>query len=378
VDGFHYRRVTGGYRLAALSWLNENDEEWKANCPPYIAVFVQPTESAVSRLDIQVMENMSRQNMSPIDTAIAAQAYLDAELTKTEVCEKLGRPGGRKGFKIQPLSNASLNDYLRLLDFTQPIQDKIDNGTLSMASALTLWDYPKEQWAEILEEEERVRLAAIDKQEARDERFDARERKEALAEEKKTQEENALATAKQQLAAAKASKVERKEAMKPLAQALAAANKEGTKEEKEAARKAHAAAQHALSAAEKAVGTLTEQVERQAQRLEKRDAPPEPKAKAKEAKGKKSKAQPPKTTPRTIAKAAAAVGAESSGGRKVLNARDMAEAINDLTKAAYPKVKAIGKVIERMRLSELTPSQAVGELALITGEVSKAKTAREE
>lgn len=178
-NGHTHRLTLGFYRLAAINHLNSQGAG--LTIPATIRNAATPTD----RLKRQLAENMERENQSPMDQAIAIRRLLDAGLSKVEVRAIFSRPGGRKGSKVQPASNAWLNMTLGFLDLPKNIQTKIHEGLVGVATAYQLTKIAPEKRNEVLAAAEAERDARIAKEEREEQRLLEHEKKTAAAAEKR-------------------------------------------------------------------------------------------------------------------------------------------------------------------------------------------------
>ncbi len=360
VDG-QYPLTTGNYRVAAVTALN------KEGAGLQIPAIVRPLADAKERLKRQLSENLDRENMSAIDSAIAIKQMFDQGFTRSEVRASFARPTGRKGITLQPASNAWVNMMVSFLDLPKAIQEKIHDGRLGVKAAYLLTRVPPEKRAAILEDAEADRLKSIEADEKEEEKFLEQERK---AEEAQTKQAEAV----KELEAAKEAAQAADKAAESAAQAAAEAYKKvkldkGSKSDEEKAAKAQALkdaeakAKEAEKAAEKArkdLEKLTIKVKSAAEHAAERAK------KLKEAREAAAKSKG--ATPASVTKAAQAKGVDTAG-RVKLSATQMRAAIDEMAlPGPYPKVRAIAQEIIKCFDSILTPGQLFKAVAQITGE----------
>ena len=191
-DGKEYRLTKGHYRLAAATQLNaEQDAGLQVPC------IIRTPASGLDRLKLQLSENLERENLSPMDVAVAIKRLLDAGVSKMDVRNIFRRAGGRKGLKLQPASNSFINMMLSFLEFPKATQEKIHDGRVPVSAAYELSKSPREKWDKILADAEADRLSEIDREEKDEEKFLEREKKLAEATQK---EKEALAAVEKQKA----------------------------------------------------------------------------------------------------------------------------------------------------------------------------------
>lgn len=94
-------------------------------------------ESDLMKLELAIIENLQREDLSPLDRAKAFQQLAEQfKLSHVQVAKKVGR------------SREYVSNTLRLLQLPQPILDSLNKGELSEGHARTLLmlnDHPEEQ-----------------------------------------------------------------------------------------------------------------------------------------------------------------------------------------------------------------------------------------
>ena len=86
------------------------------------------TMSDSQMMEVAVLENLQREDLTPLEEAQAYQSLMDRlQLTQAQVAEKLGK------------SRPYIANYLRLLGLPQPVKDMLEDHRLSMGQARTLW-----------------------------------------------------------------------------------------------------------------------------------------------------------------------------------------------------------------------------------------------
>lgn len=158
--GKSHRVVAGHIRVAAVEHLNTTT---KAGLT--VPAIVVQTESELDRLKRQLRENVNRKSLSPMDIATAAKHLLDRGVARADVLKLFAKPGGRKGFSVQPMSNAWLNMHLSFLEFPKDIREKIHDGRIPTSAAYELSKSPRDKWESILAAAEVARLKDIDRAE---------------------------------------------------------------------------------------------------------------------------------------------------------------------------------------------------------------------
>jgi ParB/RepB/Spo0J family partition protein len=364
-EGHLYRLTAGHYRLTAAI------EAIKEGATFSIPATVHNNDTAAERLKRQLSENMDRENLSPMDTAMAIKKLMDAGVPTMDIRKIFSRPGGAKGNKVQPASNSFINMMLSFLEFPKPIQNKIHlgkgEGGIDVSTAYELSRYGKDKWEEILAKAEAERAKELERDAKDEEKFLEKERKAQLELEKQTALEKDFATAKElaekAAAAVKAKSEESVAAFNALkqateAEAKAAADAEFKAKEAEAKELEKAAAKAAklMQSLENKVSSAKDTAAERAAKLKK--------LREEAAKAKVAKASPDSTD---IKKAAKEVGATDTS--VPLKLADIRMYVDDLCKpSSYPKVAEIGKVLKASFGGEITFNKMVNLLAVLTGE----------
>lgn len=199
----HYRLTAGFYRHAAVTLLNARD---KAGLT--LPAIVRTPADAGERLMHQISENVEREDMSPMDTAVAIKRLLDVGMGKPDVRKVFARDGrgagkakGKNGAAVQaqPLSNAMLNIFLAFLTLPKAIQGKIHDGSVGVAAAYELGKVPPEKRQAVLERAEADRAAELAKEEKDEERYLASQKKAVEAKEKADEAVKAVEVAKDEI-----------------------------------------------------------------------------------------------------------------------------------------------------------------------------------
>jgi len=89
---------------------------------PVVVSDVDPAD----RLELAIVENVQRQDLNPIELALAYQALADAGHTQDEIGRKVA------------MNRSSISNHIRLLDLSRTIQTDVENGRLSMGHAKAL------------------------------------------------------------------------------------------------------------------------------------------------------------------------------------------------------------------------------------------------
>ena len=341
VGGKPYRVITGHYRHASVTGLNESGAGLPLPC------IVHPPMTPAERLALQLSENMERENQSPMDVAVAMQAMIDTGSTKDQVRAAFARPGGRKGNVVQPASNSFVNMTLSFLSLPKAIQAKIHSGLVGVAAAYELTKVSPEKRQAVLDKAEAARLEQVNQDDKDEEKFLSTGKKAREAEAKIEADRVALAIAKElatkaatDLATSQAAAVEAYKATK-----LAEASKDAEVKKKAAVNQKEAEA--AVQVVLKAISTSQKQVEKLEKTVESASKHAADRAKvlkkAREEAAKKVKVKG--ATPAQIKKAAAAVDAT---GHQALNAADMRKVVGALMlPGGDPKIIAIGQAFQQ-------------------------------
>lgn len=361
VNGFTHSLTTGFRRHQAVTELNK--EEGAGLTLPAI---VRSLDSELDRVNHQLIENIERKSMSPMDTAVSLKKLMDLGLTRLQIRERFARPSG-KGGKSEPASNAWLNMTLSFLDLPKAIQAKIHDGSVGVKAAYELTKVSPEKRAAVLQRAEEDMERERERETKEEEKYLAAEAK--VAEATKQIEETTVkmdeATAEVELAQ-KAYDAKLTEASDAYQKAQKA-----KKEEKKAATEAHKAketdakaAEKALETAKKALAKLTDDHKKVTDKAAEHRAKLEA-ARAQGATGKGKKAAG--VSQEGVKKAAKA---EGEGGVVQLNAAEMRKVVADLAlPGTYPKVQMIGEYLKACFDGKDTPGEMLKKLASVTGEL---------
>lgn len=329
--GPKFRLTAGFYRHAAVEMLNTRDKA-ELTLPAIIRAPVDGLE----RLRHQVTENVEREDMSPMDTAVAIKRLIDAGVSKPDVRKTFSRPGINKGAKkngtaLQPMSNAMLNIYLNFLNLPKGIQEKIHTGAVGVAAAYELGKVPADKRQAVLDRAEADRAAELAREERDEEKFLSTQKK---AEEAKTKVEEILAVVEE----TKTSIVEHQKMVADKTAALRAVQAEEYDPADSAGKSAYMEKLKAAEADLKAAQKLSKDVQNKlAKALEQRNKAQElAKEKAAEAEGAKSPTRDGKAgkgkggavSPKEIQKAAVKEGA--STGYTPLTLSEIRDAVKEL------------------------------------------------
>jgi hypothetical protein len=367
VNGFSHSLTTGFRRHQAVSELNK--EEGAGLTLPAI---VRPLDNDLDRINHQLVENIERKSMSPMDTAVALEKLMALGLSRIQIRERFARQSG-KGGKLEPASNAWLNMTLSFLQLPKAIQHKIHDGSVGVKAAYELTKVSPEKRAAVLQRAEEDMEKEREREQKEEEKYLAAEAK--VVETTKQAEETAVkmdeARAEVELAQ-KAYDAKLTEASEAYQKAQKA-----KKEDKKAATEAHKAKETDAKAAEKALETANKALAKLAddhKKVTDKAAEHRAKLEAARAQGATGKGKKAAGVTDTAVKKAAA--AEGEGGVVQLNAAEMRKVIADLAlPGTYPKVQMIGEYIKACFDGKDTPGQMLKKLASVTGELA-AKAAR--
>lgn len=370
-DGFKFRLTSGFYRHAALSKLNKDGAGLKLP-----AIVRQPADD-LSRLKAQLAENVERQDMTPMDIAIAARKLLDSGVSREDVRAILRRPGGKAGkagVAMQPMSPAMLNIYLAFLEFPKKIQTLIHDGRIGVKAAYELSRHDKTEWDGILAAVEEKRQNELTKEAKADERADKEATTEAERAAKEAEKVKALADAEK---AAKDAEESKKAAQKAIVDAqkdYKAVSKppdnyllpesEGgmSADDKKAFATKMAESKAALREAEKAL----KDAEKRANTANKTLTSLRPKEKASET----EKAKPAPVTQDEVKTAAREKGSKPKGetGPIALTAKEAQAEVAVIMGSKFAGVQSIAAVFGKLLRGEINGAMAERELGVITGE----------
>jgi ParB/RepB/Spo0J family partition protein len=362
-DADVYRITDGHYRHAAATKLNT--EGAGLLCP----VIVRTMEDPIRRLKYQLMTNLERQDMTPMDKAAAISKLLEAGVPRAEIRNIFRTVGGRKGMKNQPLSNSMLNIMVSFLDLPKPIQQKIHEGSIGVAAAYEITKVAPDKRAAVLQRAEEDRAAEEAKAAKEEEKFLEAERKEAERNQKEKEQEELVLKQKAALEAAE-------EQVRLKAEAATAAHaltRKGAKDDetKSLLTRAFKDAEAAATAAEKEREKIAKELAKAQEKLVTAAAQAKERAKKLELARKQAEkdAKNKKTVgPTDIRKAAVAAGGEA----KPLNAADMRRAVDEWAlDGGNPKALSIGRAIKACFSGEPgcpTPAQVYKIMLIATGE----------
>lgn len=358
-NGHIYRLTSGFYRHAAVSKLN-TDQKAGLLLPAIVRV-VEPQE----RLRHQLAENMDRENMSPMDSAVAIKKLMDMETPRGEIRRIFSRPGSRKGAAIEPASNAWVNIILSFLTLPKTVQEKIHTGAIGVEAAYELGKVPPDKRAAVIERAEAERARQLEIEAKDEEKYLTAEKKMTEAVGKEQEAVSKVDEAKAAIIAAEAAVTAKTAALRLIqGEPYLTMDEKGKADLKErlkasetdlkGAQKAEKEAKNELA---KLLGTAKKASEVAAEQKAKLEAARKPvKTAAKKPMGKAD-----------IKAAAAAEGTPT--GLQPLNASEVKQVLKDLAKLKeFPRVVAIAKAFTGCFDGGTTTKQLGMELAVMTGE----------
>jgi len=374
VGDAQYRVRMGHYRREAALRLNE-EKGAGLTCP---CIIVEPGEKDAGKdLRTLVAENFERQDLTPMDMAVAIKRLLDSGVPKMEVRTIFSRPGGRKGNRVAPASNSFINIMLSFLELPKAAQQKLHNGQYGVTAGMSLVKVAQKNPAKLKEI-----MATLDQQyeeqlqeeEKAEEKYSEglKKEEERAAAIKKLDEERAAAAQKLQEAsaavdAANLAEVEAFNAAKLAKEAEARAAAEKAFQEKQAetkvkarlaedAKKEKEKLEQKLAAAQKAAEDRKAKLEQARKDAQKKAAEAD-----KDAKKKKSQSA------EEVRKAAKAAGVDTNVvPLKLQEIREVVEML--CTPSGFPKVQEIGKALKECFAGVTTDRQLLGKIAKIVGE----------
>lgn len=101
---------------------------------PAVVLDVDPAD----RLELAIVENVQRQDLNPIELALAYQALSRAGHTQEQIGRKVS------------MDRSSIANHIRLLDLSRTIQTDVEAGRLSMGHAKALLQIPEAEMREQL------------------------------------------------------------------------------------------------------------------------------------------------------------------------------------------------------------------------------------
>lgn len=363
-EGATYRLTAGFYRHAAVT---EANQEGAGLLLPAI---VRNTGSDLTRLQHQLAENVQRENLSPMDTAVAIRKLLDMGVSRGDIRRMFSRPSNKKGAK-QPASNAWINIMLNLLGLPKAVQSDIHEGVIGVEAAYILGKVPADKREAVVKRAKADFEARIEDEAKDEEKFLKAESKVEEAEKAITQTASEIEAAQEEVAAAG-------ELVKKAKDRLAEVKKEPyleyNDEEKAKLRERMKAADTDLKGAQKTEKDAQNKLAKLKEKASKvKESAEENRKRLEAARSNKAKpAKKPVIGKKEITQAAQKEG--TTAGVVALNASDIKQCIKDLIKQkGYPKVTAIGEALKSCFDGISTTKELTEALALLTGEKSAPK-----
>lgn len=363
--GKTHRLNYGFYRVAAALDLNKSE---KAGLK--VPAIVTDVAEGADRLREQLSENLARQDMSPMDKAVAMKRLMDAGVPRPTIRDMFATVVGKKR---EPLSNSSLNIHLHMLDLPKGIQEDIHNGVVGVKAAYELGKVPADK-----------RQAVIDRAKAEvahQAEIEAKDEEKYLAAEKrvadlKAQEEAKVKEAEEAKAEVERAKQTLEARKEEYAEAKKAFNIDDLKEKGQKAMEPIKAAETNVKEAEKLVKKAQNKVAKllsEATKAADAALGSQKKLDASKAKGKK-KANGKKVAAvsDTDVKKAAKAEKVTESSNVQLTAAEIRQALKDVIKAAdkagHTKVSAIAQHVKDCFDGKDTPKELGIALAKVTGE----------
>jgi ParB/RepB/Spo0J family partition protein len=364
VNGHTHRLIAGFHRHAAVEKLNREQSAGLT-----LPAIVRSPADEVSRLREQVSENVKRESMSPMDSAIAIKSLMDAGVSKKEIRALFARPGGKgKGLKVSPASNSWVNIIVSLLDLPKTIQEKIHTGVIGLEAAYELGKVSPDKRAAVIARAE----AEYDRQQEVEQKDEEKylasvaklEKAQATEQEAVSQVDGARKAVVQAQELVKAKDEVLKGLLHEPYMSYDEKAKADYKERLKAAETDQKGAQKTLKDAQNEVAKLLKTAEKAAETAKEQRARLEAARKAK----------PANKKPIGVADVKKAAAAEGAAPVPPLNNSEKSDAVAELSQAKqYPKVAAIGKAILKCFNGGPTYKELVLLVAEVTGEYKPPK-----
>lgn len=364
VEGSYEYLVTfGHYRLAGILAAWEDGYEFQMPC------FITEKLDPVTRFKRQLTENITRDDLTPIDKARAIKQALELGLSKQEIRHLFPISGGRKGLKSQDASNSFINMTLSFLDLSKKIQTYIHEGVIGVADAYWLTKQSPDKRDKAVETALTNRLSEISEADDDESKYLEAEKKKVEAQDKAQASVKSLEEAK--VKAEKAIADLKAKASKKAEYFLVKAEAQ-TPEEKEVAAAALATAEAEAKQAEKEMTAARREVSKLEEKAAKQIADAEARQLKLNAAKNAAKANkiPAAKVPLQVKKSATAeikntpnnegVPITLAAGRKALKEIGMDK--------DHPKVSAIVKAVDQMFGGQMTGKELMHTLGVITGE----------
>ena len=323
-----------------------------------------PTSDA-DRLKLQVIENVNRSEMSPMDEANAIRGLLDSGVPMDDVKKMFPRPGGKKGAGMAPASEGWIYTTLALLKLNKSIQEKVHDGRVAPTAAYELAKIQdKDMQAKVLARAEKSVQSIIDREQKDAAKFETqaqkeqrlREKEEAKAREAKELEANIKQLRLDVKAAEGLVKERQKEQKLARTKPYDADNEGETKAWQESLKAADKNLSGAKSAHKKLQNDLAKAIKKQ------NDA----KEKAAAAEVEVVEPIPGKTKGKgSVGPAAVKAAAKEEGANTKFVALKLSEVragLKDISKDSNVRISGIAKIMLQMIDGELTPKLVIEAL----------------
>ena len=356
--------IEGGYRLTAgfrrHAAVTEANKQGAGLLLPAI---VRNTGSELERLKHQLSENVQRENLSPMDTAVAIQKMLDLGVSRADVRKTFTRPTAKKGIR-QPASNAWVNIMLNLLDLPKTVQADIHEGIIGVEAAYVLGKVPTDKREGVVKRAKADFTARIEEEAKDEEKF-------LKVEARAKESEDAAQAAQDDIARLSAEVQQASALVNTRKDELAVVKKEPyleyTEDQKANLKERLAGADKNLKAAQKIEKDAQNALAKAKEKVTKaKDAAEENRKKLEAARSVKKAPKKPVIGKKDIVEAAKKEG--TTAGVVALNASDIKQVIKDLVKQqAHPKVAAIGEALKSCFDGISTTKELIEALAIVTG-----------
>ncbi len=363
-EGKEFRAVFGHYRGAAVTLANSQGHSFEMPC-----VIVERAEP-LTVFKRQLSENLDREDLSPIDKAVAMkEAFETHKMSRMEVRNLFPTYRSKKGNKVEPASNSHVNMTLSFLTLSKKIQTLIHEGDIGPADAYWLTKQPEEKREAAVETAIANRQKYLATEEADENKFLEEEKKREEADAKAKEAGVALETAEKEVETAISdAKAKADTALKLYQEKMTA-----KADDKKKAEEAHKAAEKEAADAQKALVKKQADLAKKKEKADKDKADAQERAKklqdaranAQKAGGSKKSTEPLKV------KASAATEVKNAPNEDGIPITHTAikKVISDLCLSGpCPKVQAIGKALNECFNGRIKDNELFRRLAVITGE----------
>lgn len=136
-----YIVIMGHRRSLGLSQLSETDPKWGVGIN---AILIDVHSNGEVRT-LQLLENMARKDLSPIEKAIGMKEALSDEVAKKQGINRSSLA------RMLGISAAMVTQHLELLRLPGPIKEHVNSGELSLSNARCLiYNVPEAKWSDML------------------------------------------------------------------------------------------------------------------------------------------------------------------------------------------------------------------------------------